>query len=270
MPCPPPMQADPIAYWAFLRLNKKILHTLFGFCHLSSWARWAVMRLPLAARGCPKAIAPPFTFNRSKSSLSSRWTANTWGANASFTCFIHTLIKWTKEATSIKSTLSKGTPVFLHRRRIASTGPIPMIVGSQPTDCQPSMRRSGVKWCFATLCSSATTTAAAPSHMPCKRKSCPSPNHKEHTDAFPEFTRPFFWKLIKFEKFKNLSLWRKAPIWQASQEWYPEDALKKNRILFELIVVNDIWHYVKNLPSISKTFSPFLSFSMIGSISALK
>lgn len=53
--------------------------------YLSSWTRWAVMRVPEAPSGCPIAMAPPFTLLFSGSSPSALATARYWGANASFT-----------------------------------------------------------------------------------------------------------------------------------------------------------------------------------------
>lgn len=56
-----------------------------GIGHLSSWTRWAVMRVPEAPRGWPTAIAPPLTLLFSGSRPRALATARYWGANASFT-----------------------------------------------------------------------------------------------------------------------------------------------------------------------------------------
>jgi len=48
MPCPPPMHSAAIPY--------------FLFCNCNSFANDYVILAPLAPTGCPKAMAPPFTF----------------------------------------------------------------------------------------------------------------------------------------------------------------------------------------------------------------
>eukprot|EP00731_Ephydatia_muelleri_P036969 Em0366g4a len=64
MPCPPPMQADPMEYFAF---------SLFISC-----TRCAVMPDPEAASGWPKAMAPPLTLVLALSSPRSFSTARYW------------------------------------------------------------------------------------------------------------------------------------------------------------------------------------------------
>lgn len=103
MPWPPPMQAEPTAYLPPRRLSeaKPIIPSCFFWQHLSylydcrhykwpaylsSWARWAVMRVPEAPRGCPRAMAPPLTLLFSGSSPRALATDRYWGAKASFTC----------------------------------------------------------------------------------------------------------------------------------------------------------------------------------------
>ena len=52
-----------------------------------------MIRVPVAAQGCPIAMAPPQTFVRDRSKASSRSHARNCGANASFTwCKIE--LKW--------------------------------------------------------------------------------------------------------------------------------------------------------------------------------
>jgi len=46
IPCPPPMQAAPMAY--------------FFFCRPNSYAKCPAIREPLIPTGCPIAMAPPF------------------------------------------------------------------------------------------------------------------------------------------------------------------------------------------------------------------
>lgn len=67
--------------------------------YLSSWTRWAVIRVPEAPRGCPIAIAPPFTLLLSGSKPRALATARYWGAKASFT--------WAKTTASIAKAQSK-------------------------------------------------------------------------------------------------------------------------------------------------------------------
>lgn len=98
MPWPPPMQAEPTAYLPPRRLlkqtakiiqsnlmNRELLLYTARIGDLSSWTRWAVIRVPEAPRGCPMAIAPPLTLVFSGSRPRALATARYWGANASFT-----------------------------------------------------------------------------------------------------------------------------------------------------------------------------------------
>src|SRR5438128_9243497 len=62
-PWPPPIHADP---------NAKRPPCLR---RRSAWSRWIVMRVPVAARGWPIAIAPPSTLVLERSRPSSRSTA---------------------------------------------------------------------------------------------------------------------------------------------------------------------------------------------------
>ena len=54
--------------------------------HLRSCTRCVVMRAPEAPTGWPSAMAPPLTFNFSRSSFSSFWQAKVWAPNASLIC----------------------------------------------------------------------------------------------------------------------------------------------------------------------------------------
>ena len=62
---------------------------------------------------------------------------------------------------------------------MASTGPIPIILGSTPTTAELTIRANGFKLYFFTASSDAIIVAAAPSFNP---------------DAFPAVTLPSFWK----------------------------------------------------------------------------
>lgn len=64
------MQAEPIPYFAFLLL--------------SSYTKCVVILDPEAARGCPNAMAPPFTFNLFMSNWRSLAQARVWAPKASF------------------------------------------------------------------------------------------------------------------------------------------------------------------------------------------
>mmetsp|Transcript_4605 Transcript_4605/g.15448 ORF Transcript_4605/g.15448 Transcript_4605/m.15448 type:complete len:210 (+) Transcript_4605:41-670(+) len=138
MPWPPPMHALPRAVDLPVRC--------------SSCARCPRMRAPEAPRGCPRAMAPPFTLKRSRSTPSSFSTESTCPAKASF--------------TSTRSTSPRRTPAASSRPRAAGTGPMPMTVGSHPTRCQPTTRARGASPRRATASSSASTRLAAPSQMP--------------------------------------------------------------------------------------------------------
>src|ERR1041384_2038046 len=150
-PCPPPMQAEP-------RPNR-------FFSRRSACNRWIVMRVPLAASGCPIAIAPPHAFVRARSRPSSRSTARYCGANASF--------------TSTRSICSSFIPAFASALRAAGAGPMPMYLGSTPATAHATRRPSGFRPCALAYSSLAITVAAPPSEMP---------------DALPAVTSPSFLK----------------------------------------------------------------------------
>ncbi len=123
------------------------------------------MRVPLAASGCPMAIAPPCTLVLARSSPSSRSTARYCGANASF--------------TSTRSICSSFIPAFCSALRAAGAGPIPMYPGSTPTTAHATSRPCGFRPCDFAKASLATIVAAAPSAIP---------------EALPAVTRPSFLK----------------------------------------------------------------------------
>ena len=79
---------------------------------LSSCSRVVVIRAPEQPSGWPMAIAPPLTFSRSGSSLSSSDTATAWAANASL--------------TSTSSSASVCQPALASTLPMAGTGPMPM------------------------------------------------------------------------------------------------------------------------------------------------
>src|SRR5213592_3800241 len=150
-PWPPPMQAEP---------SPKRLR-----CWRRACSRWIVMRVPLAASGCPMAIAPPCTLVLARSSPSSRSTARYCGANASF--------------TSTRSICSSFIPAFWSALRAAGAGPIPMCLGSTPTTAHATSRPRGLRPCALANSSLAITVAAAPSTIP---------------EALPAVTSPSFLK----------------------------------------------------------------------------
>ncbi|CAG5083230.1 Protein of unknown function [Cotesia congregata] len=87
---------------------------------------WAVIRDPEAPKGCPRAIAPPLTFNLLISRPKSLTQARVCAPKA-----------------SLISTSSRSLRVFLDsfkRCLIAGAGPIPMILGSTPTVVYPYKR----------------------------------------------------------------------------------------------------------------------------------
>lgn len=59
-------------------------------------------------------------------------------------------------------------PVFFRILRIAYTGPIPIIEGSQPITSHATIRANGVKWSALIEPSFATITDDAPSQIPLK------------------------------------------------------------------------------------------------------
>src|SRR4051812_13367224 len=150
-PCPPPIHADPSPKRFFSRR--------------SACSRWIVMRVPLAASGCPMAIAPPHTLVRDRSRSSSRSTARYCGANASF--------------TSTRSICSSFIFAFSSALRAAGAGPMPMCFGSTPATAQATSRPRGFRPRAFAYSSLAMTVAAPPSEMP---------------DAFPAVTSPSFLK----------------------------------------------------------------------------
>ena len=98
------------------------------------------------------AVAPPLTFSLFRSIPSSLATERHWGTKASL--------------TSTMSMSLMVRPERAKRARVAGTGPMPMIVGSQPATPQPTMRARGVRLYFLMAASSARTKEAAPSQMP--------------------------------------------------------------------------------------------------------
>mmetsp|Transcript_31128 Transcript_31128/g.98790 ORF Transcript_31128/g.98790 Transcript_31128/m.98790 type:complete len:201 (+) Transcript_31128:1340-1942(+) len=149
MPWPPPMQAEPMAYFLFWRM--------------SSCVRCAVMRAPEAPSGWPMAMAPPLALVISRLRPSSFSQARYCAAKASL---ISTMSIW-----------SSVMPAAASTPRMASTGPMPMVSGSQPTRFQATTRASGAMPWAAQASSEATTSEAAPSQMP---------------EAEPAVTRPSF------------------------------------------------------------------------------
>ncbi len=109
-------------------------------------------RAPLAASGCPIAIAPPSTFVRSRGSPSSFSTARYCGANASFT-----------SKRSKSESFASARSIAL---RNAATGPMPMMVGSTPTTDQLTRRARGLCPCFSAKPRVVSTIAQAPSLIP--------------------------------------------------------------------------------------------------------
>ena len=97
-------------------------------------------------------MAPPFTFVMERSRPSSRSTARYWGAKASF--------------TSTRAILSRPRPVISMARCVAGTGPMPMILGSQPLTPHPTRRAIGFRPFFSAHFASAITSDAAPSQIP--------------------------------------------------------------------------------------------------------
>lgn len=55
-----------------------------------------------------------------------------------------------KKITSTKSICLRSNFALARAPLMAGTGPIPMIFGSTPADCQETMRASGVNPCFFT------------------------------------------------------------------------------------------------------------------------
>mmetsp|Transcript_17007 Transcript_17007/g.37140 ORF Transcript_17007/g.37140 Transcript_17007/m.37140 type:complete len:203 (+) Transcript_17007:236-844(+) len=138
MPCPPPMHAAPTPYFLPVRLRLCV--------------RWVRMRAPDAPRGCPRAMAPPLTLTFSRSRPNSRSQEMYWAAKASL--------------ISIRSMSARVRPAALRALRMASTGPMPIMVGSQPTRAQEITCARGFSPSDLHASSEATTRLAAPSQMP--------------------------------------------------------------------------------------------------------
>ncbi|MMZ62189.1 hypothetical protein D1872_243840 [compost metagenome] len=131
----------------------------------SSYRVVASNRAPLAPSGCPRAIAPPFTFVFSIGNPSSRIQANACEAKASF--------------NSNTSMWSIDIFISFNSLRIATTGPIPITSGATPPQAKWTIRPSGFIPYSFTFSSLISSTAAAPSLMP---------------DEFPAVTEPFLRK----------------------------------------------------------------------------
>src|SRR5512143_312846 len=138
IPWPPPMQAPATPY----RVPRRRI----------SLARVSVQRVPVAASGCPSAIAPPLTFSFSRSRPSSRTTPRIWPAKASL--------------ISQRSMSSFESPALSSAARAAGAGPRPMSSGSQPTTPHETSRPSGFTPLRFAFSADVTTTAAAPSTIP--------------------------------------------------------------------------------------------------------
>mmetsp|Transcript_22680 Transcript_22680/g.59273 ORF Transcript_22680/g.59273 Transcript_22680/m.59273 type:complete len:323 (+) Transcript_22680:143-1111(+) len=136
MPMPPPMQALPTACW-----------------YDPAWcAKCAMIRAPDAPSGCPSAMAPPCMLKISSGIPNTFCTASACGAKASFTSTIPTASSESSAASSSVWT--------------AGTGPMPITVGSTPTDEKPTRRARGASPCSPTAVSLARINEAAPSQMP--------------------------------------------------------------------------------------------------------
>src|SRR3990170_3734040 len=88
-------------------------------------------RAPDAPSGCPSAMAPPFTFVRSRSSPRSFSTARYCVANASLI-----------STRSMSSTLRPARPSAW---RLEGAGPMPMMSGSTPQTPPETMRAMGLR-----------------------------------------------------------------------------------------------------------------------------
>ena len=110
------------------------------------------MRAPVHPMGWPSAIAPPLTFRRSAEIGTSRTTASTCAANASF--------------SSTRSKSSTVRPVRSVSFCIAGTGPMPMIRGSTPALAQPRILARGVRPRLCAASADVRTSAAPPSVIP--------------------------------------------------------------------------------------------------------
>ena len=108
-----------------------------------------MIRAPVDPNGWPRAIAPPCTLTRSRSSPRSSTEASTWTANASL--------------ISARSMSEIDKPARDRASCVAATGPRPMISGLRPVAAVLTIRASGVRPSSAALVSLMITTAAAPS-----------------------------------------------------------------------------------------------------------
>ena len=113
------------------------------------FSRVVVIRAPVMPKGWPSAIDPPCTFSRSHSTPSWRAEGITWAAKASF--------------SSTRSMSSMLIPARASARRLASTGPSPMISGDRALTPVATIRASGVTPSSRARVSLITTSAAAPS-----------------------------------------------------------------------------------------------------------
>ena len=84
-------------------------------------------RAPVHPSGCPRAIAPPFTFTRAGSSSSSRMQASDWAANASF--------------SSTRSTSSMESPVRSRRLPRGGYGTNPHVQRIDADHCRLHVMR---------------------------------------------------------------------------------------------------------------------------------
>jgi len=133
-------------------------------CFFISWSSVTTMRAPEHPTGCPRAMAPPFTFTRSASRPSSAMQGNAWAANASF--------------NSARSMSEADQPCLLNALRVARMGPTPMRCGSRPAIAPPTTRAIGSRPSSLPFSSETTRRAAAPSLMP---------------EELPAVTVPSFW-----------------------------------------------------------------------------
>lgn len=120
------------------------------FCPFLSWcANVPVIRAPLAPIGCPRATAPPLMFTLVGSRPRIFTLAKTTTLNASFNSNI--------EMSSF------FTPVCLRSFWTAKTGAIGKSIGAVAASQKPTIRANGLRLCFLTVSSSASSTAPAPS-----------------------------------------------------------------------------------------------------------
>ena len=118
---------------------------------------------PDAPIGCPRAIAPPFTFIISNGIFKSLATAKLWAANASL--------------DSIKSKSEIFQSAILSAFFDDGIGPDPIKDGSTPQEAQDLIFASGSRFLFSASLLFISKTAAAPSLIP---------------EELPGVTVPFF------------------------------------------------------------------------------